>query len=321
MRRVLVIGGSVGGLMAGSLLHKAGWEVTVSERAVGDLTGRGAGLGVSAELVDVMARAGVRFEPSAGVVQHALVWMDASGEILFEHRRSRMASAWARVYQPLRDALPAGVYRQGKTLERVEQDSQSVTALFVDGSREEGDLLVAADGALSTVRKQYLPEVQPRFANYVAWRGLVEERDMPHATLEAVSGRIVFCFPESGMLLCMRVPGERLYFIWYRTIACEALAVSCSTRVILAPISKAARPSATRSASSATTARRRSCTTSQPFGVRPRSLSDPALPTFCRTHADGRIRPRIAVGTPIAGRPPHGSVRAEFPHTALIASR
>jgi hypothetical protein len=29
----------------------------------------------------------------------------------------------------------------------------------------------------------------------------------------------------------------------------------------------------------------------------------------------------IAVGTPIAGRPPHRSVRAEFPHTAPIASR
>jgi 2-polyprenyl-6-methoxyphenol hydroxylase-like FAD-dependent oxidoreductase len=224
MRRVLVIGGSVGGLMAGNLLHKAGWEVTVFERALGDLAGRGAGLGVSAELVDVVERAGARLEPSACVAQHAHVWMDASGEILFEDRRSVVASAWARVYQPLRDALPAGIYRQGRTLERVEQDSHSVTAWFVDGSREEADLLVAADGALSTVRKQYLPEVRPRFANYVAWRGLVEERDMPRATLEAVSGRIVFCFPKRGMLLCMRVPGERLYFVWYRTIACEALA-------------------------------------------------------------------------------------------------
>ena len=303
MRRVLVIGGSVGGLMAGSLLHKAGWEVTVSERAVGDLTGRGAGLGVSAELVDVMARAGVRFEPSAGVVQHALVWMDASGEILFEHRRSRMASAWARVYQPLRDALPAGVYRQGKTLERVEQDSQSVTALFVDGSREEGDLLVAADGALSTVREQYLPEVQPRFANYVAWRGLVEERDMPHATVEAVSGRIVFCFPESGMLLCMRVPGERLYFIWYRTIACEALAVSWKhSRYLGADLE--GRPT-----------ERDPKRIIRDYGA-PKILYDIAAIRGCRRslrippcrrsaarHADGRIRPRIAVGTPIAGRP------------------
>ena len=221
---MLVIGGSVAGLMTASLLRKAGWEVAVFERAVGDLTGRGAGLGVSEELVQVMERAGARFETSAGVVQRSMAWMDQDGKVLFEHQRFMVASAWARVYQPLRDALPSGIYRQGLALERVEQDRGFVTALFSDGSREKADLLVAADGALSTVRRQFLPEVQPRFANYVAWRGLVAERDLPPGTLEAVSGHIVFCFPQSEMLLCMRVPGPSLYFIWYRGIAGRSLA-------------------------------------------------------------------------------------------------
>src|SRR5438874_6673331 len=104
--------------MAGSLLHKAGWDVTVFERAVGDLAGRGAGLGVSQELLDVMARAGARFDASAGVAQRTHVWMERNGSIAFEHRRNLMASAWARVYQPLRAALPSANYRQGMTLAR-----------------------------------------------------------------------------------------------------------------------------------------------------------------------------------------------------------
>jgi 2-polyprenyl-6-methoxyphenol hydroxylase-like FAD-dependent oxidoreductase len=166
-------------------------------------------------------------------MQRSHAWMERDGAIVFEHRRDLMASAWTRVYQPLRAALPPAVYRQGMTLERIEQDAQSVTALFSDGSRKTADLLVAADGVYSTARKQYLPQVEPRFANYVAWRGIVEERDMPPATLEAVSGRIVFCFPKSEMLLCMCVPGagdemrpgqRRMYFIWYRTVARETLA-------------------------------------------------------------------------------------------------
>ena len=33
-------------------------------------------------------------------------------------------------------------------------------------------------------------------ANYVAWRGIVPEHELPAATLQAVSARIVFCFPE-----------------------------------------------------------------------------------------------------------------------------
>ena len=212
--KALVIGGSVGGLMAALLLRKGGWDVTVYERAVGDLAGRGAGLGVSQELLDVMERAGARFDHSAGVAQEAHVWMEKDGSIAYEHRRNLMASAWARVYQPLRAALPASAYRQGMALERIEKSE----AVFADGSRDKADLIVGADGVSSTVRKQYQPDVQPRFANYVAWRGIIDDANVPPETLAAVRGRIVFCFPPGEMLLAMKVPGA-VYFIWYRTVA------------------------------------------------------------------------------------------------------
>ena len=215
--KALVIGGSVGGLFAGCLLRKSGWDVTVYERAIGDLSGRGAGLGISAELLEVMARAGAAFDASSGVAQREHVWMERSGEIRFTHPRNLMASAWARIYQPLRAALPSASYRQAMTLTRVEQDAESVTAHFADGSAARADLLVAADGVHSTVRRQYLPQVEPRFANYVAWRGLIEAPALSDATLAALSGRLVYCFPPSEMLLAMRVP-DGAYFIWYRHV-------------------------------------------------------------------------------------------------------
>ena len=37
---------------------------------------------------------------------------------------------------------------------------------------------------------------------------------------------------------------------------------------------------------------------------------------FTRSSRSGRVRPRIAVGMPIAGHPPHGSGRAQFEHPA-----
>ena len=57
--RALVIGGSVGGLFAACLLREIGWDVAVFEKSAGDLSGRGAGLGLSSELFAVMRRAGV----------------------------------------------------------------------------------------------------------------------------------------------------------------------------------------------------------------------------------------------------------------------
>src|SRR3954470_22789081 len=110
--KAIIVGGSVGGLMAALLLRRIGWDATVYERAVGDLAGRGAGLGVSEELLEAMARAGAPFERSAGIAQSAHVWMEQDGSIAYEPRRNLMASPWARVYQPLRAALPAAAYRQ-----------------------------------------------------------------------------------------------------------------------------------------------------------------------------------------------------------------
>ena len=77
------------------------------------------------------------------------------------------------------DALPAQTYRLGKKLVRVEQDGAGVIAIFADGTRERGDLLVGADGVRSTVRAQFLPDVQPVYAGYVAWRASIDEADVP----------------------------------------------------------------------------------------------------------------------------------------------
>ena len=190
MPRALIIGGSVGGLFAANLLRSIGWDADIFERARGDLSTRGAGIGASHELLGVMQRIGALFDSSAGIANTSYVWMQPDGGIAYEHKRSNISSAWQRVYQSLQRVTPEAIYQQGRNLRAVEQDKDSVTAIFDDGSRETGDLLVACDGMLSTVRAQYLPDVAPRYANYVAWRGIAEERDIPAWAREAIAGRV-----------------------------------------------------------------------------------------------------------------------------------
>jgi len=89
-----------------------------------------------------------------GVRVPRVACLDRAGKIIAAKSMSRTMSGRPRLYQALCDALPAQTYRLGKKLHRVEQDGAGVTALFTDGTRERGDLLVGADGIRSTVREQ-----------------------------------------------------------------------------------------------------------------------------------------------------------------------
>ena len=236
-KHALVIGGSLGGLFAASLLRAGGWTVTVFERSREALASRGAGLGTTRELVTVMRRAGARLDVSMAVEMNAYVWLDGAGRVVHEHKRQMASSTWSRVYLPLRETLPDEHFRSGMTLDRVEQDGKGVTAIFSDGTRLGGDLLIAADGGQSTVRRQLMPDVAPRYAGYVAWRGIMEERDVPASIHRDLFDKLAFSFPEGEMALAMPVPGHgddtrpghrRYYFIWYRPADAAALEDLCT---------------------------------------------------------------------------------------------
>ncbi len=152
-QRALIIGGSVGGLFAAHLLRSIGWEVAVFERSAEDLADRGAGLGTHGALYAVMRRIGLPLDESMAVVTRSYMCLDRSGHVIRDLSLVRLMSAWVRFYRPLKDALPVHCYHAGRQLEQVDQDGDGVTAIFTDGSRARGDLLVGADGVRSTVRR------------------------------------------------------------------------------------------------------------------------------------------------------------------------
>src|SRR3954447_10722092 len=101
-RRALVIGGSLGGLLAANLLRHAGWEVTVFERNAEDLTGRGAGISTHPQLLDVLARIGIDFDESMGIRVDTVICLDASGRVYLDEKTARTMSSWGRLYRALR---------------------------------------------------------------------------------------------------------------------------------------------------------------------------------------------------------------------------
>ncbi len=231
-RHALIIGGSLGGLFAAHLLRAAGWRVDVFERSAEDLAGRGLGLGTHDAMIAVLRRIGIDVDTPLGVATHSYLWLDASGGINGDVPLPRVMTAWARLYRPLKDALPAQCYHSGKALVRVEQGDSGVTALFADGTRASGHLLVGADGARSALRAQMLPQARPEYAGYVAWRALLAEKDVAPADRELLFTRNSFCIPDGELLVSYPVPardgdlrpGKRDYnIVWYRPVDQAAL--------------------------------------------------------------------------------------------------
>jgi len=236
--RALIIGGSLGGLIAAHLLRSVGWDAVIYERNAEDLISRGAGIGTHQHLIDILRRVGIAFDDSMGVHVGRVLCLDRDGAVALEKETVRVMSGWARLHRSLREALPGDCYRLGHALARVDEDADGVTAVLADGSRARGDLLVGADGIRSTVRAQYLPEAQPVYAGYVAWRAMLEERDVPKKIRDEIFESYAFCLPEGEQCLGYPVPGgdndtqagRRAYnIVWYRpTDAATTLVDLCT---------------------------------------------------------------------------------------------
>ena len=233
--KALVIGGSLGGLFAANLLADLGWEVDVYEKVGDDLAARGAGIGTHTELVDTLARLGIRMDERLGVVIPDRICVDREGRELYRCHWAHTMSAWANVYRPLKDRFPAERYHFGKAFTGLVQDDGQVTAFFDDGTSATGDLLIGADGLRSTVRAQLMPNVQPQYAGYVAWRSIVEEDLVPPASREWLGEGYWFVLPKGEMFLCYQVPAKDLSrigrdwnYVWYRPVTDAQLADFCT---------------------------------------------------------------------------------------------
>lgn len=175
MGRALVIGGSLGGLFAGLLLRQSGWDVAVFERSSGDLASRGVGIGTHVEQFEIMRRLGITVDERIGVEVTSRICLDRDGAVIARLPFEKTLTSWALFYRALRRRLPDACYRPGMQLEGVAQDASWVSALFANGKKVEGDLLVGADGVHSTVRSRVFGGPAPSYAGYVAWRGVVDE--------------------------------------------------------------------------------------------------------------------------------------------------
>lgn len=224
MARILIAGGSLGGLMVANLLWREGHEVTVLEKAIGAMDGRGAGIVTHGALIAGLHSCGLPLDTVFGVSVQGRVTLDSAGHALATLAMPQVLTSWSYLYQLLHGLLPAACYHQGVHVHSVTQTEDSVHVKTTAGGFS-ADLLVAADGIRSALRTQLWPSVQPVYAGYVAWRGVCDEAVLSQYTIDSVFNQFGFCLPAGEQLIGYPVAGfgnqrgvgQRGYnFVWYR---------------------------------------------------------------------------------------------------------
>ena len=227
-RRAVVIGGSLGGLFAAGFLQELGWQVDVYERVADELAARGAGIGTHGALFDALRRLGVEIDDRLGIRVTERICLDGNGNTVHTKRVDQVMSHWARVYRALKERIGPGHYHAGRNFSGFTEQGAEVIAGFDDGSEARADLLIGADGLRSSVRAQLIPDAEPRYAGYVAWRGLVKDGELPDGLRKSLGDGYYFVLPPGEMMLCYLVPGRDWNYVWYRPTTEDELRDLCT---------------------------------------------------------------------------------------------
>jgi 2-polyprenyl-6-methoxyphenol hydroxylase-like FAD-dependent oxidoreductase len=181
IRRVLVVGGGVGGLTAAATFARRGVEVVLIERRPAfDIPG--VGLGQPANALRVYDTLGVLDEILAtGFSYDRMYLFDPARRLIVEHRfllgDERLPAFCALSRLQLHEILLGAVQRAGVeirlgvTVDEVRETKDRVEVRFSTGQTESFDLLAGFDGIRSTTRLHLVGTAfVPRPSGYGAWR-------------------------------------------------------------------------------------------------------------------------------------------------------
>ena len=181
--RAVVIGAGIVGLTTGLALRRAGIDVVICEQAP-EIRAAGAGLGLWSNALAVFDELGIGDEVRAIGKPSEMYFHDPAGRLLdtpgfgVEDHRYLLVHR-AKLNDLLADSVGRENIRLSTGFHEYEEHAEGVTVRLGDGSSEEADLLVGADGVYSAVRAQLVPGFPAQeHAGHQVWRAVVPAGDV-----------------------------------------------------------------------------------------------------------------------------------------------
>ncbi len=182
VKKVLVVGGGIGGLCTAIALRREGIEVDLVELKL-EWTVYGVGIIQQSNVVREMSRLGLldKYLDAAYAFEDVVLYT-TEGQQLVRIPGQRLAGSQypanvgisrRALHKVLSETtLEWGTQvRLGVSVESFTQDADGVEVVLTDGTRSRYDLLVGADGVYSTVRRLLFGDkYQPFFTGQAVWR-------------------------------------------------------------------------------------------------------------------------------------------------------
>ncbi|MFE1876906.1 FAD-dependent oxidoreductase [Streptomyces sp. NPDC059496] len=187
-RHAVVVGAGIGGLTAAVALHRRGWHVTVCERSPEPpVTGAGIGLApnalraLDAVGVDVSRAIGGAVPAAMGVRRPDGRWLTRTGtaDMAARYGTAPLAVPRRALTATLSAVLPPSALRYGTEVTGVDGAEDRPTVRTAADPDLPADLVVAADGIHSPLRRAHFP-AHPglHYLGETAWRTIVDAPDL-----------------------------------------------------------------------------------------------------------------------------------------------
>jgi 2-polyprenyl-6-methoxyphenol hydroxylase-like FAD-dependent oxidoreductase len=223
--KIIIAGGSIAGLSSALTLNCVGHEVLVFEKSKVPLRGRGGGVVVLRHMQRFLERHGQSFQGAISVPTRLRRRIGLDGTTMIEEPEQLSFPSWDAVYRSLCATLPLQQITYGQSVVGFAEQENGIEVLCEDGSHHFADVLLAADGGGSQLRAMLFPDHTPKFAGYIAWRGIVDESAFSPLDVDTLLNNFTMFRQTGHMFMTFLIPGldgalepgsRRFNWLWYR---------------------------------------------------------------------------------------------------------
>ncbi len=207
------VGGSLAGLMHAIVLKSQGHDVHVLEKSSKSrLQSQAAGIGARNDVqtvIDTYVKPQQPYAKAAAALE--VVNEDGTRINCFPTDQTHQLTTWSLLHTLFKTRLlnnggPTATYETDTWVQEIQPRGEKLIVRYLENTSEVmkeicADLVIAADGAQSHIRKTIFKLPSPQYAGFVTWRGTVPASLISEPSRKFLEDRLIGCRTDNGYIV------------------------------------------------------------------------------------------------------------------------